>query len=418
MGFEYAGGELVPFFALASEKLIEFPQKTIDAFLKRIYLRIPALQGGVDKEMWRETYNQFTDAIKTGFGEVEWGKPDWMLNQNLKYNAATFAAFKNHAETKEIQKLLFDGDKVRKWEDFRDKALTISDTYNKRWLQTEYNHATQSSRIARKWQDAVGDADLYPNLKYVTAGDERVRHSHRDLNGAIYPINDPFWNTYTPPNGWGCRCSIRPTDQPAKNASGLPEIPTGFDNNPGQSGMLFTKDLAYFKGASKAEKAYLENVVGKLVRKPEDVKKHWEKYHAYGEEWEKAGFNYDNGGYNVYHQKHQFDPKTGIYEKNTTELLVNQGHQIELLDEKTGSKQFDTYFMGKPTDIKVVFSEAKIVTRGGEAAKQGANNVIFYLTKDIPKKYLYSRFRNLYNTHDKITDIWYVKDGELHNYKK
>ncbi len=388
-------------------------------------MRSPAIHGGdagVDKEMWRETYNQFTDAIKTGFGEVEWGQPDWMLNQNLKYNAATFAAFKNHAESKEIQKLLTtegtDGFKPVSWKDFRDKALLISEKYNKRWLQTEYNHAVQSSRMARKWQDAVGDADLYPNLKYVTAGDERVRHSHKDLNGAIYPINDPFWSTYYPPNGWGCRCTVRPTDQPTKQAAGLPEIPKGFDNNPGQSGMLFTKDLAYFKGASKAEKAYLENVVGKLVRKPEDVKKHWEKYHAYGEEWQRAGFNYYNGGYNVYHKKHQFDPKTGIYEKNTAELLANQGHQIELLDEKTGSKQFDTYFMGKPTDIKVVFSEAKIVTRGGEAAKQGANNVIFYLTKDIPKKYLFSRFRNLYNTHDKITDIWYVKDGELHNYKK
>jgi SPP1 gp7 family putative phage head morphogenesis protein len=226
----------------------------------------------IDKEMWRETYNQFLDAINTGYGDVLWGTPDYLLNQNLKYNAATFAAFKNHAESKEIQKLLTtegtDGLQPVSWKDFRDKALLISEKYNRRWLQTEYNHATQSSRIARKWQDAQADADLYPNLKYVTAGDERVRHSHKDLNGAIYPINDPFWNTYTPPNGWGCRCSIRPTDQPTKQAAGLPEVPPMFQNNPGKTGNIFPAQNPYAATATAAERKEIEKFVKENVFVP------------------------------------------------------------------------------------------------------------------------------------------------------
>lgn len=350
--------------------------------------------------MWRETYNQFTDAIKQGFGSspaidggVEWGKPDWMLNQNLKYNAATFAAFKQHSESKEIQKLLLtDGTdglpSVSSWKAFRDQALLISEKYNKRWLQTEYNHAVQSSRMARKWQDAVGDADLYPNLKYVTAGDERVRHSHKDLNGAIYPINDPFWNTYYPPNGWGCRCTVRPTDQPTKQAAGLPEIPKGFDNNPGQSGMLFTKDQAYFKGASKAEKAYLENVVGKLVRKPEDVKKHWEKYQAYVEEWEKAGFNYDIGGYNVYHKDHQWHKKGGVGEKEVGLKLMNvEGKQVEFLPEKGQNiKKADISFDSKLWDIKATdTTNIETIRKYIRDAAIKADNAIFYGDSKLTK---------------------------------
>jgi len=250
LGYEYATGDVIPFIALASEKLISFPDDVIESFHKRIHGHVKAhgraSQMLVDKEMWQQTYNQLSEAIKYGYGEAAWGTPDFLLNQNLKYNAATFAAFKNHDEINKIQELLLDGTKVRKWEDFRDKALKISDKYNKRWLQTEYNHAVQSSRMARRWQDDLQNADLYPSLQYITMGDERVRHSHQQLHGAIYPIGDAFWDTFYPPNGWGCRCAVRPTDSPAQVEKGRPEMPAMFKNNPGKSGKAFTENHPYF----------------------------------------------------------------------------------------------------------------------------------------------------------------------------
>lgn len=36
-----------------------------------------------------------------------------------------------------------------------------------------------------------------------------MRPQHRQWNGLVYPIGDSFWQTHYPPNGWGCRCTIR-----------------------------------------------------------------------------------------------------------------------------------------------------------------------------------------------------------------
>lgn len=47
---------------------------------------------------------------------------------------------------------------------------------------------------------------IFPYRRYVTAGDGRVRASHRALGGLVLPADSPFWQTHTPPWQWGCRC--------------------------------------------------------------------------------------------------------------------------------------------------------------------------------------------------------------------
>ena len=46
------------------------------------------------------------------------------------------------------------------------------------------------------------------NLLHCTADDNRVRPEHADLEGVTLPIDDPFWASYYPPNGWNCRCTV------------------------------------------------------------------------------------------------------------------------------------------------------------------------------------------------------------------
>lgn len=45
-------------------------------------------------------------------------------------------------------------------------------------------------------------------LQYRTAGDKRVRPEHAALNRVTLPISDSFWETFFPPNGWNCRCTV------------------------------------------------------------------------------------------------------------------------------------------------------------------------------------------------------------------
>ena len=45
-----------------------------------------------------------------------------------------------------------------------------------------------------------------PYLKYSSLTDSRVRPSHLALNNIIRHIDDSFWDTHYPPNGYQCRC--------------------------------------------------------------------------------------------------------------------------------------------------------------------------------------------------------------------
>lgn len=47
-----------------------------------------------------------------------------------------------------------------------------------------------------------------PYWKYVTAGDGDVRESHAQMEGRIYRADNPIWNTWYPPNGFKCRCTV------------------------------------------------------------------------------------------------------------------------------------------------------------------------------------------------------------------
>lgn len=87
--------------------------------------------------------------------------------------------------------------------------------------QVIFDANMRSSAMAGRWQQLLANADRRPYLQYRTAGDARVRPQHRQWNGRIYPIGDAFWSTHYPPNGWGCRCTVRAYGQADLEANGL-----------------------------------------------------------------------------------------------------------------------------------------------------------------------------------------------------
>ncbi|MCC7202041.1 MAG: minor capsid protein [Nitrospirae bacterium] len=48
-----------------------------------------------------------------------------------------------------------------------------------------------------------------PYWMYDAVNDSRTRPEHRAWDNLVLPADDPWWNTHYPPNGWGCRCSVR-----------------------------------------------------------------------------------------------------------------------------------------------------------------------------------------------------------------
>lgn len=51
--------------------------------------------------------------------------------------------------------------------------------------------------------------DKRPYWQYDAINDSRTRETHRALDKKIFPAEHPFWDTWYPPNGYKCRCTVR-----------------------------------------------------------------------------------------------------------------------------------------------------------------------------------------------------------------
>lgn len=175
------------------------------------------------------------------------------MAHQLKYDIAKFSAFKETSFKEQVEAALVNNGRIRSWSEFKAAAKELGIQYNQRWLKTEYNQTVAQAQSVEKWKQIEADQDLYPNLEYKTIGDKRVRDEHKDWNGLIRPVNDPFWQTHLPPNDWGCRCYVKQTieDVNRPNESFTPPK-EDFAHNPAMSGKVF-KENAYKKGLNEAE---------------------------------------------------------------------------------------------------------------------------------------------------------------------
>ena len=131
-----------------------------------------------------------------------------LMRQRLKESDWMFSGMKTFHELNEAFPSLLDEKGERKsFEQFLKDVQKIDSTYNRNYLNAEYNFAQASAGMAAKWEDFLDDGDDY-YLQYRTAGDSNVRPEHAELNGITLPASDKFWDTYFPPNGWNCRCTV------------------------------------------------------------------------------------------------------------------------------------------------------------------------------------------------------------------
>ena len=163
----------------------------------------------------------------------------------MQRNLYKFSGAKNYVLLQQINEIL-RSDKGKNWQTFLQEVQKLNPKYNKNYLQAEWQTAKQAGYHAANWQEYVKRKDLYPNLKYCTQKDERVREEHRPLEGFIAPIESDFWKDFYPPNGWRCRCYVVQTAEPASTGD-MPQLsdkdfPKEFRGNVGISGQVFKED--------------------------------------------------------------------------------------------------------------------------------------------------------------------------------
>ncbi|MCO4053411.1 MAG: hypothetical protein HEQ16_05050 [Bosea sp.] len=83
-----------------------------------------------------------------------------------------------------------------------------------RRLNLIYDANIRSAQAAGEWIDLQANKDFLPFLEYVVSLSERKRPEHCAWVGTTLPVDDPWWRTHFPPNGWRCKCRTRPRSEP------------------------------------------------------------------------------------------------------------------------------------------------------------------------------------------------------------
>ena len=163
--------------------------------------------------------------IKTNFrkmGSIDKSpeQESWLrVQQN---NVYAFGLAKSFAQMQEMRAVVHDQSGVqRPFSEFYKHVKAIDERYNQHYAQAEYQAVVRGTIMGQKWFEIQQQKDTFPWLQYQTKGDGRVRAEHDRLNGIVLPADDPFWSAYYPPNGWRCRCSVKPLTDAQLEKQGL-----------------------------------------------------------------------------------------------------------------------------------------------------------------------------------------------------
>ena len=172
---------------------------------KRVFgaamLRDDAIAGLIE-----ETAAFLSKGIERGLGE---SSPSEEMVSSLRESVGVFSGFKTFHEMKEAAGMLLDeSGNIKPFKQYYKDVQTLNDTYNKFYLKAEYDFTVSSSEMAARWEEQQDDGDGRYLLQYRTVGDNKVRKAHRELEGITLPASDTFWDSYYPPNGWRCRCTV------------------------------------------------------------------------------------------------------------------------------------------------------------------------------------------------------------------
>ena len=214
-------------------------------------------------ELFEFTFYSLSTMIAEAFGlpsDFKEGTFGFKRSTQMKNNISVFSGSKTFQEVLELSSnVLVDGE-VLPFNQFKKIGLGIDDRYNKNWLETEQQAAFRQSQSVAQWGDIKQDEDVFPYLQYSTVKDARVRPDHKEQDGIIKRVDDPFWNTWFPPNDWNCRCIVIQLES-AKVTKGIfpkNENPV-FGTNVGKTGLIFPKKHPYFDVPKEFKSEQLRN---------------------------------------------------------------------------------------------------------------------------------------------------------------
>jgi SPP1 gp7 family putative phage head morphogenesis protein len=134
------------------------------------------------------------------------------LSERLRQTAWYISGVANARLLDQIREVLVDirvqGGSQR---EFIEAVVSLTDRAAPQ-IETVFRTNIASATGAARWAEYNDEdvADLYFGYRYLAKEDERARPLHRLMNGFIAVKEDPIWPIIWIPNGYNCRCKIRP----------------------------------------------------------------------------------------------------------------------------------------------------------------------------------------------------------------
>ena len=205
-------------------------------------------------------------AVKRGvvLPDIYYGQLQGLARQQAFSIAGITSLDTLQAVKESLDKVIAEGGTFGAWQ----KHMLESGTLNlpRHRLDNIYRTNLQGSYMAARWDRILLTQETRPYIMYDALNDSRVRPAHLALDGIIRRVDDPFWTTHSPPNGYRCRCSIRSLSEhqararsgpgkglnnPALLEDGTPALPDkGWDYNPSDRLAGVNKALVDKRGKS------------------------------------------------------------------------------------------------------------------------------------------------------------------------
>ncbi len=257
--------------------------KTLD---ERLIARTPNSKG-FDTELFEYLSNGLITAFREGWDSPEakikmadkasvalqYSIEDDALKTAMEINLYRFSAAKTLAEIQELNQIFRES---RSFAEFEKRARVICNNFNSKWARTEYDTAYLAAQSASRYQQLIRKSTIFPYWEYRAIHDKHTRPEHMMLDGVVLPAGDKLWNDIYPPNGWNCRCRVKPLLKNEFNGSfdemhervykfkesdeWTRAMDGGWDINRAKQGLVYTANQFYVNILSKGNQRILNNL--------------------------------------------------------------------------------------------------------------------------------------------------------------
>ena len=161
----------------------------------------------------KEAEQFWADKVKLGMGEFN------KLSREAKVRAFAISGIAKGQELETVFSALSKAiSKGTSFGDFKKDCASIFEkrgwTGKRAWrVDNIFRTNIQTAYSVGRWKQIQAVKDEFSYLLYSAVNDTKTRPIHLALNNKVYPVDHPFWDTWTPINGYRCRCTTVPLNE-------------------------------------------------------------------------------------------------------------------------------------------------------------------------------------------------------------